>query len=190
MLINIRGTSGAGKTTVVRALMAQCPHEPIYGVLGPRSPEAYKLRSAPVFIIGPYTTPCSGCDRIQPFARVPRLLEQYASKGHVVFEGLLMSTFFGDVGKMLMEAQDSAVLFLNTALETCIARVEARRAAAGNFRPFNPGGTIQKHATIMRLRERFGGRAMSVSDRDAPATIMRLLAITPDSGERVRRRGP
>ena len=169
--------------------MAACPHEAIYGVLGPRLPEAYKLRYAPVFVIGPYLTPCGGCDRILPFALVPQLIEKYAQQGHVVFEGLLLSTFYGDIGR-LMETRDSVVMFLNTPLEVCIARVKARRAAAGNFRPFNPHLLTQKHATIARLKDKFGARAMSVSNRDATATIMRLLSITPDSEEPVRRRGP
>ena len=67
------------------------------------------------------------------------------------------------------------MLFLDTPLEVCIARVEARRAAAGNLRPFNPKLLGQKHATIARLKDKFGTRAISVSDRDATATIMRLL---------------
>jgi thymidylate kinase len=191
MLINVRGTSGAGKTTVVRALMAQCSHKAIYGVL-PRLPEAYELtlpRCDPVFVIGPYLTPCGGCDRIQPFALVPQLIEKYARQGHVVFEGLLMSTFYGAIGK-LMEMWDSVVMFLDTPLELCIERVEARRRAAGNFRPFNPKLLAQKYATIARQKDKFGARAMSVSDSDATATIMRLLQHTPDSGGHLRDHRP
>jgi thymidylate kinase len=176
MLINVRGTSGAGKTTVVRALMAQCPRKAIYGIFGPRLPEAYKLTLPhPAYVIGPYLTPCGGCDRILPFALIPQLIEKYAQQGHVVFEGLLLSTFYGDIGRLL-ETRDSVVLFLDTPLELCIERVEARRRAAGNFRPFNPMLLAQKHATIARLKDKFGARAMAVSDRDATATIMRLVS--------------
>jgi hypothetical protein len=190
MLINLRGISGSGKSTAVLGVLAQYPHEAIHGALGPRLPEAYKLRCAPVFVIGPYLTPCGGCDRIMPFALVPQLIEKYAQHGHVVFEGLLMSTFYGEIGKLLMEARDSAVLFLDTPMADCIARVEGRRAAAGNFRPFNPKLLTQKYHTISKLKDKFGARAMSVSDRNATAAIMRLLSITPDSAECVRRRGP
>jgi hypothetical protein len=107
----------------------------------------------------------------------------------VVFEGLLLSTFYGGIGK-LMETWDSMAMFLDTPLQVCIARVKARRAAAGNFRPFNPNLLTQKHATIARLKDKFGARAMSVSDSNATATIIRLLSITPESEEQVRRRGP
>ena len=176
MLINLRGCNGAGKSTVIRTLMAQCPHKPIYGVLGPRLPEAYALMlPQPVFVIGPYTTDCGGCDRILPFALVPQLIEKYAHQGHVIFEGLLIATCYGVIGK-LMEVHESAVLFLDTPLRVCIERVKARRATAGNFRPLNPKLVAQKYATIARLKDKFGARAMSVSDRDAVATIMRLLS--------------
>jgi hypothetical protein len=170
MLINVRGTSGSGKSTAVLGLLAQCPHKPIYGALG-RLPEAYALCAQPVFVIGPYTSNCGGCDRILPFALVLQLIEKYAKQGDVVFEGLLMSTFYGDIGR-LMETQDSVVMFLDTPLEVCIARVKARRGG----RPFNPKLLTQKHGTIARLKDKFGARAMSASDRDATAAIMKLLA--------------
>jgi hypothetical protein len=178
MLINVRGTSGAGKTTVVRALMALCPHKPIYGVLGPRRPEAYALMLPyPVYVLGPYLTPCGGCDCVQPFALIPKLIERHAQRGHVVFEGLLLSTFFGEIGRLLMETYaDSRVMFLDTPLDVCIKRVEARRAAAGNPKPFDPKLLIEKYNTIARLRPKFGPRAMVISDGDAVATIIRLFA--------------
>jgi hypothetical protein len=169
MLINLRGTSGSGKSTAVLGLLVQCPHKRIYGALG-RLPEAYALCAQPVFVIGPYVSNCGGCDRILPFALVPQLIEKYAQRGDVVFEGLLLSTFYGEVGRM-MERRDAAVMFLDTPLEVCIARVKARRGG----RPFNPKLLTQKHATIARLKDKFGARALLVSDRDATATIMRLL---------------
>jgi thymidylate kinase len=174
MLINVRGTSGAGKTTVVRAVMASCPHEPIYAALGPRLPEAYALCGRQAFVIGPYLSPCGGCDRVLPFALVPQLIEKYAAQGDVLFEGMLLSTCYGVIGR-LTETRDSVVLFLDTPLDVCIARVEARRKAAGNFRPFNPKLLAQTHATIARLKNKFGARALAVSDRDATATILQLL---------------
>jgi hypothetical protein len=99
MLINLRGTSGSGKSTIVRNLMTQCGCKPIHGALGLHLPEAYLLMLPhPVYVIGPYTTPCGGCDRILPFALVPRLIKQYSQRGHVILEGLLMSTCYGEIG--------------------------------------------------------------------------------------------
>src|SRR5262249_12218898 len=174
MLINLRGPSGSGKSTAVLGVLAQCPHKPIYGALG-RLPEAYALCARQAFVIGPYTTECGGCDRVLPFALVPQLIQKYAQQGHVVFEGLLISTCYGVIGRLL-EEHDSRLLFLDTPLDVCIARVEARRRAAGNFRPFNPKLLIEKYNTIIRLRDKFWMRSMWVSDRDAVAMIMRLLS--------------
>jgi hypothetical protein len=188
MLINLRGTSGSGKSTAALGLLARCPHRPIYGALGPRMPEGYVLRDHRVFVIGPYASECGGCDRIQPFALIPQLIEKYAGQGHVIFEGLLISTFYGDIGRLLMEAQESMVMFLDTPLEVCIRRVRARRMAAGNHRPFNPTLLAQKHAQIARLKAKFGSRAISVTDHDAAAIIMRLLTAG-SIGECVRSMG-
>src|SRR5262249_23270086 len=174
MLINLRGPSGSGKSTAVLGVLAQCPHKPIYGALG-RLPEAYALCAGRAFVIGPYTTECGGCDRVLPFALIPQLIQRYAQQGHVVFEGLLISTCYGVIGQV-MERQESVVRFLDTSLDVCIARVEARRMAAGNFRPFNPKLLIEKYNTITRLKDKFGSRAMLVSDGDASVTIMRLLS--------------
>ncbi len=43
MILNIRGTNGSGKSTLVRAIMGMFPYRPIYGILGPKKPEAYYL---------------------------------------------------------------------------------------------------------------------------------------------------
>jgi hypothetical protein len=155
----------------VLGLLAKCPHQPIYGALG-RLPEAYALCGRPVFVIGPYESNCGGCDRVLPFALVPQLIEKYAQRGDVVFEGLLLSTFYGEVGR-LMETRDSAVMFLNTPLQVCIVRVKARRSG----RPFNPKLLTEKYHTIARLKDKFGARAVVVNDRDATATILQLLAM-------------
>ena len=66
-----------------------------------------------------------------------------------------------------------------------IKRVKARRRAAGNLRPFNPKLLAQKYDQIARLKDRFGVRAISVSNHDAAAIVMRLLTA-PVNGEWVR----
>src|ERR1044071_6153178 len=75
MLISLRGTHGSGKSTAVRTLMGQATCRPVYDVLfGLRHPEAYELRlphvARSIYVMGPYQTPCGGCDAIQPFALI------------------------------------------------------------------------------------------------------------------------
>jgi hypothetical protein len=109
---------------------------------------------------------------------LPPLLEKYGARGHVIFEGILISTCWGVIGEALdRRGADAAVSFLDTPLELCIERVKARRRERGDTRTFLPELLTQKYHTIARLKDKFGARAMSVSDREATATIMRLLSI-------------
>src|ERR1700728_2509164 len=100
MLLSVRGTNGSGKSTLVRSLL-DGSERPLYGALGWR-PEAYELMLArPTYVIGPYESPCGGSDAIQPYSLICPLIEKYAKAGHVVFEGSLISTCWGAVGKLL-----------------------------------------------------------------------------------------
>ena len=60
MLINLRGTSGSGKSTAILTVLARFPHKPIYGALGGRLPEAYALTvpgcDRTAYVLGPYLT--------------------------------------------------------------------------------------------------------------------------------------
>src|SRR5438034_2286875 len=103
---DLRGTHGAGKSTAIRALMGMATFRPVYDVLfGLRHPEAYRSTlpgvERDVFILGRYDIPSGGCDSIQPFSLIPQLIKKYAARGHVVFEGALISTCWGVVGEAL-----------------------------------------------------------------------------------------
>lgn len=160
MLINIRGTNGSGKTTIIRALMdAARSQTRIYGRLGIRSPEAYQLIipsvAAPVFILGPYVIESGGCDSVQPYDLILDLIEAYQPRGHVVFEGVLVSSSYGRVGRLLERwGQDSVMAFLDTTLEQCIKNVQARRDRRGDGRPFNPHNLTTKFNQIQGSKEK------------------------------------
>lgn len=103
MIINIRGTSGSGKSTIVRSIMNMFPTwEPDY-VLGKTRPKGYTCkkpdRAKALYIVGHYEILCGGADTIsdlvEQFDRVRMAHEQ----GHdVLCEGLFMS---GDVKRTL-----------------------------------------------------------------------------------------
>lgn len=184
VLVNIRGTHGAGKSTAIRALMERGMFRHIIGTtFGLRCPEAY-VGALPgveqnVFVLGPYITACGGCDAIQPFELILTLLDKYAARGHVVFEGILISTCWGAVGQALeRRGRDAAVLFLDTPFRTCIDRVRVRRRAGGDLRPFDPTRLKQKHARIASLRAKIEAgsvRVLTASSENAAATIIGLL---------------
>lgn len=132
MIINIRGTNGSGKSTIVRKLLAaSSSSQPKYGCMGARQPEAYRLMvpgvAKPIYVLGPYIANIGGCDRIRPYDSILDLVRKYAAQGHVVFEGVLISDNYGRMGELLESYGKSAVLmYLDTPLEVCLNNIQAR----------------------------------------------------------------
>lgn len=158
-ICTIQGTNGSGKTTIVYDLLGRFPHRPIYGIAGPRYPEAYKLdigEDIPLHVLGSYHTAAGGIDWIGDFDTLIFLLDKYIPKGHVLFEGLITSGVRGRVGEKLEEhGKNFAVLFIDTPLETCIKRVKQRRATKGNEKVFDPKNLIKKFSAVQRTRKRY-----------------------------------
>lgn len=159
MLISIKGTNGSGKSTIARKLLELSAAKPIYGLLGPSRPEAYEGHlpeiSKPIYVLGPYVTPTGGCDNVQPYDVILDLLRKYAPKGHVVFEGVIVSSSYGRVGR-LMEGygQEAVMAFLDTSLEKCIENVKDRRGAKADTREFNPENLTSKYYGIAKSKDK------------------------------------
>src|ERR1700693_2328598 len=151
MIVNISGTNGSSKSTIVRAILQKgAPAKPLYGVLGPKQPQAYALSvnlvQARLFVLGPYKTPTGGADQIQPFSLIPELIKKYAALGHVLFEGLLCSGAFGQVQQTLeLWGKSSVVAIMDTPLEVCIRNTQSRRTVRGTKRLFNPKNLTDKY---------------------------------------------
>jgi hypothetical protein len=162
MIIKIHGASGAGKTTAVRSLFE---HAMSTGILhGPKGKiEAYNLVLPGVYkhvyVIGSYENHCGGVDTISDYRDVLTLVDHYYRlDGHVVFEGLLQSTYYGAMGEHSRQYGDNYVYaFLDTPKEVCIERVNARRLANDTRTKFNPENTRKKWDTIERLRRKLIG---------------------------------
>lgn len=158
MIINVRGTMGSGKTTIMRGLIASFWKRTMYGRLGAVLPEAYKLQipniNSPVFILGPYVAQNGGCDRIQSTDLIMELIEDYHGMGHVLFEHLGLSACYGKVGELIAK-HHGVLAYMDTPLEQCVANVRTRRAARGEKKPFDPDRYHKKHfAAVQRSRER------------------------------------
>jgi hypothetical protein len=190
VIISLRGTHSSGKTYVMRSLLAKFVHAPVYGVLGPRKPEAYLLHRLnknvnPIYVLGPYDdTPTSGVDQISPagFAGVIALIEKYRKKGHVVMEGIHVSKCFGSIGEYLVQHKDELIVaHLNTPLETCLSDLRKRQAKSRRKREDGGG---DKHiargykdiiATCNRFKEH-GVRVEEVSRDNAVEKILSWLS--------------
>lgn len=183
MILNVRGTNGSGKSTIVRAILDRFTSTPIYGVLGPKKPEAYRLLLKDdkiLFLLGPYQTPAGGADCIQPYDNIPILVDKYAKLGHVLLEGVLVSKIKGQLGACFEKYGKAAVmLFLDTSQEDCIKAVQARRNERGDDRPFNPHNLIEAFKATQRVRRTLIAddimRVMDISRENGVKTIVKLL---------------
>ena len=165
MILKIHGTSGAGKTTIVRNIMEHANQILPIGPL--RKPESYKLlipnEVTPLYVIGSYESTCGGMDTILQVDRQIELVSKYAAMGHVIYEGLLMSTYYGKFGTAMEQyGQDHIWAFLDTPEDVCIERVKARRLAAGNTKPLNETNTRMRMKPIHSLRNKLEARGANV----------------------------
>lgn len=164
-VINIRSTSGGGKTTTVRGIMSKGKVTPIY-VPPQKTPEAYRVDikkvSRPIYVLGSYENDCGGMDTVQKQDDICNLIRKYSTQGHVLVEGLLMSHTFGRYAALDRELRENGIHFvwaiLDTPLELCLERVsarrEAKRLAKANpppFKPLNPENTTSGHILISRI---------------------------------------
>ena len=183
MIIKVHGTSGSGKTTAVRNLMELGEVDKIGD---PKRPEAYRITNVngvhrPIFVLGSYEGVCGGMDTISKVADQIALIHDYAPLGHVVYEGLLISTYYGALGQAMEQyGKEHVWAFLDTPIDVCIERVKARRAAAGNTKPLNERNTRERIKPINSLKlklGRIGARVETLSyDSDTGEQLRCLLA--------------
>jgi len=158
VIIKLHGTSGAGKTTIVREIMKQGQSQPLLNNAN-RKIEAYKVYlpylKSPLYVLGPYTAVCGGMDSLSDVNDHMRLLNTYAHLGYVIYEGLLSSEYYGRLG-IASEAYGNRhiFVFLDTPIDVCLDRVTARRVAKGNMKPLNPDNTVGRIKKIERLKYR------------------------------------
>jgi thymidylate kinase len=189
LIIKLHGTSGAGKTTVARELMALDPKPKTIHHPANRKPVAYEVHlpgcNKALYILGPYTATCGGLDGISDVNDHIRLLNIYAQLGHVFYEGLLGSEYYGRIGKVSEAYGDNHLFaFLDTPLQVCLDRVKARRLARGNQKPLDPSNTVGRVAKIARLKVRLESefhRPTIMIDHAQAATQIHRLYMAADA---------
>ena len=173
-IVKLHGCSGAGKTTVARALMASAVEITQVTKEGGKKPEAYVCTLPdcldPVIVLGSYESNCGGMDTVSSAAEAMELVKYYHSSGHILHEGLLQSTYYGAMGKDSEQyGEDYIYAFLDTPIITCLDRVTRRRDVMKSKNKFDPQLTIDKYNTIERLRLKCidGGRRVVTFKYDA-----------------------
>lgn len=179
MIIQICGTSGSGKSHLMRSFLKLAKKVELEHIKGRAAPISYYLPKQDLVILGAYDAPTGGCDTIHDIAQVFGLVRRHHEAGvHVLFEGLFCMNqtrapqLAQEVGK------NYVVLQLTTPLATCLASINARRAERGEEALETKKNTIDNYKRAenfcYRMRDA-GARVIKVDREEALAKIQELL---------------
>lgn len=185
MILTIRGTSGSGKSTIVRDIMDCYDYkEPIFRE-GRRRPIGYKMtmgdETTHLFVPGHYETPCGGCDTITKLDDVFKLVRQASDQGdNVLYEGLLVSAENIRTGALIEEGYDLKIFRLTTPIPLCLSGVNARRQERlkERYTPVNPRNTKLKDRAVTNScnkMEKMGAEVNWLSREDSYYRIRERL---------------
>lgn len=186
MIIQIRGTSGSGKTYVMRkvieAIRSLDSWDKVY-LEGRKKPLNYSttFRGKRVAVLGHYESACGGCDNIGSAKAVFDLIGETEADS-ILCEGLLLS----EDTKWSSQLSDLKVVFLSTPLEDCLKQIAQRREAAGNDKELNPLNTSKRVAVIDRARVKLketGAEVVTATASEAITTILNWLGCTRAEGD-------
>ena len=183
MIIQIRGTSGSGKTTVMRKVMGSLNLWTPQFVEGRRQPLYYRHKKREgLIVLGHYEIDCGGCDTIGSAPKVYQTLQMLdfqiaLSEGLLWSEDVRWTTELQDSGQEVNKVRS---VFLTTDPEECLRRVVIRQAGR---KPVDPERVRRKLmtrvGTINRARMRLidaGVFCRRFSGRQAVKAIKKWLA--------------
>lgn len=167
MLLNLRGTSGVGKSTLARKLFE------FYSDCIPQFRDGRKrpvsllyvgaLNGRSLFVLGHYDIPCGGADTIAEREYAFGLLQEARDAGYdVLWEGVVYSD---EVPRtvQLCKGHEAEVIWLRTPIELCIERIKQRRSERGNEKPLNEKNTRQRQKRIENAVARIKDAGIPVS---------------------------
>lgn len=168
MIIQIRGTSGSGKTWVIKNILDKYEFKPI--VNSKSEIQGYYSKEVNLFIVGKYETACGGCDSIKTQDEIVRRIKRaYSKNWNIVFEGLICSHIARRYAELYLwlKERDTEVkfIFLSTPLEKCKKNINKRRIEAGKP-PTVAKNTEKDYLSTQKSRENMNG--LGVSKKDMP----------------------
>lgn len=189
-VIQIRGTSGSGKTMVMRSVMDSLttPERGLDGawmpiaIAGRKRPLYYVRYHPTVYVIGHYERPCGGGDTIGSARAIYDLVCEIGN-GMILCEGLLLSEDVKWTTRLKDEGCEVVCFFLTTPVDRCVEQVKKRRESAGNEEPFNEKNTRGRVDVIERSRVRLleaGVRCVRCSARQAAGLILNEVRLHAD----------
>lgn len=168
-VLNVRGTHGSGKSTVVRRI------KDLYQTISPTilpgrgRPFGYNCQGAnyePVYIPGHYETPTGGCDTISSIEDIFGSVLTAAEAGiSVLFEGIVAQHSATRLFE-LNSKHPVTVIVLKTTLELCIESVIGRRKERGQDGPFNPRNVEKEFKSVLSSTKRLKENGIKVLELD------------------------
>lgn len=167
MVIQIRGTSGSGKTYIIYRLMSKYKFKSINqgsSIVG------YYCKELNLFIVGKYETACGGCDSINTQDEICNRILKATKRGwNVLFEGLICSHIAKRYAELYFRLQknniESMFIFLNTPFDTCVENINIRREKAGKTR-VQAKNTLKDYTSTHKSRENMN--SMGVPESNTP----------------------
>lgn len=155
MVIQIRGTSGSGKTWIIKSLMEMYNFVPIHNTKS--EIQGYYSKEINLFIVGKYTTACGGCDTIKSQDEViKRVKKAVSKKWNVLFEGLICSHIAKRYADLYAYLKNIGIVFicvfLTTPLNKCRNNINIRRKKSGKP-PVRAKNTEKDYISTFRSRE-------------------------------------
>jgi hypothetical protein len=154
-IINIRGCNGSGKTTLVKKFIKTMGAKPLY------FPDKEKIQGYQVFfepevyVLGRYEKRLDGCDTYGTIEAVAQGVRDFADKGNVLFEGILVSILTKPWIKLAQSLPNTHFIFatLDTPADLCVERVRDRRKKMGIKGHYNPKNLLNKYKAVWHAHE-------------------------------------
>lgn len=186
MIIQIRGTSGSGKSTIVRRIMERYPVREPWREGRRKQPWGYHLRresGRELYVPGHYEIECGGMDTLPRLSEaLPQVLTEHELGGRdVLMEGLLASEDVKQLTSLGWASSDLSeklvVIHLTTPIDECLAAIRERRARRGNSNPLSEKNTRARVATIERACARLRAAGVQVEDHDRTSALARVRSL-------------
>lgn len=186
MIIQVRGTSGSGKSTVMKKVMGLMGDWQARHQAGRKRPLYYVSQSEwpTTLLLGHYEIDCGGCDTLGSAPDAYNLTVQVLADrpgAHVLSEGLLLSEDVKWTLALRDAGHDVRPIFLRCTVDECLAKVKVRQEQKGRP-PADPERVVMKLTrrveTIGRARDRLlqaGVQCPLVFPNHAPSLILNWL---------------
>lgn len=184
MIINVRGTHGAGKTVLVRSVMnLYRKRKPVF-IEGRRIPVGYicypHLRKNKLFVVGSYEYPISGgCDNILKTEIMFDAIHKYAAKGYdVLFEGILAQHSTPRIQALHDAGYATAIVVLDVPFKLSVKGIKHRRKLRGETRPLNLLNATREFRAVINSAERLRDAGLIVKyPKTRSAALARVVSL-------------